>query len=378
MWHVRGSGDGVSTRAPFECGLAAVPQAYTDRDRSSPPTVMSAAVSGDAMGSRTARIAASRFDLPASASPTRAHSGPGENATSRALRKPLTSTRVTPKLAWARLHTRQRVHAPPRYVCPGNTTSTDERAWWATRSLTLPSAFSPCSPRLPTTRRSADSDAATRTFTAGSPCSSSLARSLPPLRGRARPSSTPQLERCRRTGRRPRGRRRARRRIRGAVHACNDRLRPRFGVARRPGHQHRASGVAKHPRRHRAEQGPAARPARVIRRRPRLPPRFPPVRAGPHSSPSRSFAVAEGAIARASVSAASASCCRSSAAWVAAMPACAALARFATADRRRLPCSSCRRTAWRTATRLAGVPSTPQRMRVKIGASLVLRPSLGA
>jgi hypothetical protein len=60
---------------------------------------MSAAVRGAAAGSRTARIAASRFDLPAFASPTSAQSGPGERATSRALLKPLTLSRVTPKLA---------------------------------------------------------------------------------------------------------------------------------------------------------------------------------------------------------------------------------------------------------------------------------------
>ena len=63
----------------------------------SPPTAASVAISGAAAGSRAARIAASRFDLPAFASPTSAHNGPGANATSRALRKPLTSTSAMPK-----------------------------------------------------------------------------------------------------------------------------------------------------------------------------------------------------------------------------------------------------------------------------------------
>jgi hypothetical protein len=95
-------------------------------------------------------------------------------------------------------------------------------------------------------------------------------------------------------------------------------------------------------------------------------------------SPSRSFAVAEGAIACASARAASASCCMSSAAWRAAIPACAACATFAIAKRRTLACSPCRRSACRTATRLAGVPSTPQTMRSKTPVSLARAPIAGS
>ena len=81
------------------------------------------------VGSRTVRIAASKFDLPALASPTRAQTGPNENETSRALRKPRTSTRARRRsrapLVVSGL-TAERAHSGvPTTISPGYTWMSD-------------------------------------------------------------------------------------------------------------------------------------------------------------------------------------------------------------------------------------------------------------
>jgi len=64
--------------------------------RPSVPPIPSEGRSGGAAGSRRVRIAQSRFDLPALASPTRALRLPGRNRTSWRVRKPRTRTSVRP------------------------------------------------------------------------------------------------------------------------------------------------------------------------------------------------------------------------------------------------------------------------------------------
>ena len=311
--------------APFERRLAAVGERYPDRNLSVAAFRHVCAMSGAAAGSRTARIAASRFDFPASRlTDQRAQRRPAKTTTSRALRKPLTSTRVTPKPARARagftlgsastlrLVTRARDGRRAPTSSPG-----------ARRARSRSRAPSGRAARGFRRRRGQPLGCGHESSTAGAPCSSSSGAIGPrrfPVelifrrRHRANAAAEPLGERaC--DGERGGG-------FERPVHAYDDRLRPRLGVAGRPRDQHGAGRIAEHPARRRCRAGALRRagarasPRRSASRR-SLSACLSMTATG---SPSRSLALAEGAIACASARAASASCCRSSAACVAAIP----------------------------------------------------------
>ena len=198
-------------RPGLPSSAASLPSASLTRIETSPspPSATSAGVSGAAAGSRTARIAASRFDLPALASPTSAHSGPGENddVASAPEATHLDSGDAEARAVARRFHTRQHGHAvlitPVRDVRRARTSAPGARL--ARSRFRVPSARAArgCRRRRgrPIPMRRRERPALARR------APRAPARSPARLRGRADPSSTPEHERCRRTARQPNGQR---------------------------------------------------------------------------------------------------------------------------------------------------------------------------